>query len=227
MYVVNVSYVGLDYIHSSFHIKEILFTWSTYNPSFTELEVGFRFLFLGLTFGVILVFGHSLRKYPPKDWSMEQRWLTLLLPLLVLYNNPFFPITFTSSTLFAGILDAIFQSSFLFSLLLFWLCTLHGLRQTKRPLLQFYLPKVLLVLPMWFSALTMTILQVIMIVIMMMSINDDDDLNQETNEIRDPTYSYQLNTAHFKRFQIFFFILLLVYIIYIAFLIVKAFTELR
>ena len=73
---------------------------------------------------------------------MEQRWSSLLLFLLLFYNNPFFPLTLTSACLLGGVTDATLQSIFLFSLLLFWLCALHGLRQTRRPLVTFYLPKV-------------------------------------------------------------------------------------
>lgn len=32
-------------------------------------------------------FGHSLRKYPLHDWSIEQKWISILLPLLILYNS--------------------------------------------------------------------------------------------------------------------------------------------
>jgi len=38
------------------------------------------------------------------------------------------------------------------------LCIFHGLRQTDRGLYRFYLPKLLLVGTMWFSAMTMAIL---------------------------------------------------------------------
>jgi Wnt-binding factor required for Wnt secretion len=63
-----------------------------------------------------------------------------------------------SVSLFPAAVDAIFQSTFLFALLLFWLCIFHGLRQTDRGLYRFYLPKLLLVGTMWFSAMTMAIL---------------------------------------------------------------------
>ena len=46
--------------------------------------------------------------------------------------TPYLTYGFFSRVSQAGILDAIFQSVFLFSLLLFWLCCLHGLRQTQR-----------------------------------------------------------------------------------------------
>lgn len=32
-------------------------------------------------------FGHTLRKYIVHDWSIEQKWLALLLPLLILYDS--------------------------------------------------------------------------------------------------------------------------------------------
>ena len=95
----------------------------------------------------------------------------------------------------------------MFALLAFWLCTLHGLRQTRRTW-KFYLPKFLIVFPMWLAALTM-------------------EITQEFNEVRDPTFSFQINTAHYKRFQVLFFCLLFIYTAYIVFLVAKAFTELR
>ena len=48
---------------------------------------------------------------------------------------------------------------------------------------RFYLPKFLMVGTLWFAALTMALLQ-------------------ESNELRDPSFSYQINTAHYKNFQV-------------------------
>ena len=60
-YLVNVSFLGLDARYSD-SVKDINFTWATYNPSFTELEIVFRFLFLVITFAVLGYFLSSLRK---------------------------------------------------------------------------------------------------------------------------------------------------------------------
>ena len=106
-----------------------------------------------------------------------------LLPTLLCFDNPLFSWSILSTSLFPAAVDAIFQTTFLFTLLLFWLCIFHGLRQTDRGIYRFYLPKLLLVGPLWFSAMTMAILE-------------------ETNELRDPSFSYQLNTAHYKNFQV-------------------------
>lgn len=33
------------------------------------------------------LFAHSLRKFSMRDWGMEQKWMSILLPLLLLYNG--------------------------------------------------------------------------------------------------------------------------------------------
>ncbi len=131
------------------------------------------------------MFAHSLRKFSVRDWSIEQKWMQLLLPLLLLYNSkclfatmswsrgqerldtpslrkgiqnvllhlsssnspgglplllhvtvnkvffsdPLFPLTFLVDSWIPGMFDAVFQASFLGTLLLFWLCLYHGVRQ--------------------------------------------------------------------------------------------------
>ena len=72
--------------------------------------------------------------FPLDDWSIEQKWVAFLLPLLLAFNNPLFAWTLLSSSVVPAFLDALFQSSYLFGLLLFWLCIFHGLRQTERGL---------------------------------------------------------------------------------------------
>jgi len=63
-----------------------------------------------------------------RDWGMEQKWMSILLPLLLLYNDPFFPLSFLVNSWVPGMLDDLFQSVFLCALLLFWLCVYHGVR---------------------------------------------------------------------------------------------------
>ena len=123
------------------------------------------------------------------DWSIEQKWVAFLLPLLLGFNNPLFAWTLVSSSVIPAFIDVFFQTGFMFGLLLFWLCIFHGLRQTERGLYRFYLPKFLMVGTLWFSALTMAVLQA-------------------SNELRDPSFSYQINTAHYQSFQVTFYITL-------------------
>ena len=153
------SFSGLESVDKHFNIEDIVFTFSTYNPQFTKVEIWFRFFFVLATAGVAAVFVCSLRKFSLDDWSYEQRWVCFLMPFLIGFNDPLFPWTLLSSSLMPGALDAILQATFLYGLLLFWLCIFHGLRQTERGLYRFYLPKFLLVGTMWFSSVTMAILQ--------------------------------------------------------------------
>uniref|UniRef100_A0A3P9KKU0 Transmembrane protein 181 n=1 Tax=Oryzias latipes TaxID=8090 RepID=A0A3P9KKU0_ORYLA len=223
-YKVVVSFKGLENITHEIKVKIftclrsefILFflflfcsQWKMYNPTFSQVEIWFRFVFVVLTFMVTCMFAHSLRKFSMRDWGIEQKWMSILLPLLLLYNDPFFPLSFLVNSWFPGTLDAFFQALFLSSLLLFWLCVYHGIRvQGERRFLTFYLPKLIIVGLLWLSAVTLGIWQTV-------------------NELQDPTYSYKIDIANFQGMKVFFLIVVILYILYLIFLIVRACSELK
>ncbi|XP_063404166.1 transmembrane protein 181-like isoform X1 [Mytilus trossulus] len=205
-YRIKINFYGLE--NTKFDFKDIVFYFKTYNSSFTQIEIWIRFVFLFMTFVATCVFGHSLRKFTIRDWSIEQRWMSLLLPLLLLYNDPIFPLTFLVNSWVPGMFDALFQASFLCGLLLFWLCLYHGVRQTDRRFVKFYIPKLFIVGLIWISAVTLSSWQ-------------------EYNEIQDPTYYYRLDTTNFMGFKIFFFIVGGLYLLYLGYLLIRAYAELR
>ncbi|XP_073993344.1 transmembrane protein 181 isoform X1 [Rhodnius prolixus] len=207
-YILKVFFYGLETFHQHYTIKEVTFYFKSYNPGFTQIEIWFRFIFLLATFCITCWFAHTLRKFPIFDWSIEQKWMSCMLPLLLLYNNPIFPLTFLVNSWIPGMLDALFQASFLCGLLLFWICIYHGLRQTERRFLTFYLPKLIIVGPLWFSAIAMATWQ-------------------KANELQDPTYSYKLDSSNFYNFKILFFVFIGIYVIYLLCLILRAYSELR
>uniref|UniRef100_A0AAQ5Y5V9 Transmembrane protein 181 n=1 Tax=Amphiprion ocellaris TaxID=80972 RepID=A0AAQ5Y5V9_AMPOC len=205
-YQVSVSFKGLENITYEIKVK---FVWKTYNPTFSQVEIWFRFVFVVLTFMVTCMFAHSLRKFSMRDWGIEQKWMSILLPLLLLYNDPFFPLSFLVNSWFPGTLDAFFQALFLCALLLFWLCVYHGIRvQGERKFLTFYLPKLIIVGLLWLSAVTLGIWQTV-------------------NELQDPTYLYKMDIANFQGMKVFFLIVVSFYILYLIFLIVRACSELK
>lgn len=205
-YQVAVSFKDLENV--SYEIK-VKFVWKTYNPTFSQVEIWFRFVFVVLTFMVTCMFAHSLRKFSMRDWGIEQKWMSILLPLLLLYNDPFFPLSFLVNSWFPGTLDAFFQALFLCALLLFWLCVYHGIRvQGERKFLTFYLPKLIIVGLLWLSAVTLGIWQTV-------------------NELQDPTYSYRLDFGSFQGMKVFFLIVVALYTLYLIFLIVRACSELK
>ncbi|XP_069788269.1 transmembrane protein 181 isoform X4 [Narcine bancroftii] len=180
-----------------------------YNASFSQVEIWFRFIFVVFTFMVTCLFAHSLRKFSMRDWAIEQKWMSILLPLLLLYNDPFFPLSFLVNSWFPGMLDDLFQAIFLCALLLFWLCVYHGFRvQGERKFLTFYLPKLFIVGLLWLAAVTLGIWQTV-------------------NELHDPTYQYRVDTSNFQGLKIFFLIVGSLYILYLVFLIVRACSELK
>ncbi|KAF7393944.1 hypothetical protein HZH68_010763 [Vespula germanica] len=154
-YMITVRFHGLESFHQRYTIRDLTFYFKNYNPAFTQIEIWFRLIFLLTTFGVMCWFGHSLRKYPLHDWSIEQKWISILLPLLILYNNPLFSMIFLINSWVPGMIDAILQTTFLCAILMFWLCVYHGLRQNERRLITFYLPKMLVVGLLWAAALTL------------------------------------------------------------------------
>lgn len=76
-------------------------------------------------------------------------------------------------------MDALFQSTFLCSLLMFWLCIYHGLRQNERKFFTFYLPKLIVILPMWLCAIVLATWE-------------------KYNELRDPTYNHFVDTGNYQ-----------------------------
>ncbi|XP_032881290.1 transmembrane protein 181 isoform X1 [Amblyraja radiata] len=206
-YVITVTFYNL--VSSEFPIKDVNFTLKMYNASFSQVEIWFRFIFVVFTFMVTCLFAHSLRKFSMRDWAIEQKWMSILLPLLLLYNDPFFPLSFLVSSWFPGMLDDLFQAIFLCALLIFWLCVYHGFRvQGERKFLTFYLPKLIIVGLLWLAAVTLGIWQTV-------------------NELHDPTYQYRVDTSNFQGMKIFFLIVGSVYILYLVFLIVRACSELK
>ncbi|KAG7460838.1 hypothetical protein MATL_G00203150 [Megalops atlanticus] len=206
-YQINVSFKGLENL--TYNIKEVNFTWKLYNSSFSQVEIWFRFVFVVLTFMVTCMFAHSLRKFSMRDWGIEQKWMSILLPLLLLYNDPFFPLSFLVNSWFPGMLDALFQAVFLCALLLFWLCVYHGIRvQGERKCLTFYLPKLVIVGLLWLSAVTLGIWQTV-------------------NELHDPTYQYKVDIQNFQGMKMFFLVVACLYVLYLIFLIVRACSELK
>ncbi|XP_054110560.1 transmembrane protein 181 isoform X9 [Callithrix jacchus] len=201
--------VRVGFEHLKLPIKGMNFTWKTYDPAFSRLEIWFRFVFVVLTFIVTCLFAHSLRKFSMRDWGIEQKWMSVLLPLLLLYNDPFFPLSFLVNSWLPGMLDDLFQSMFLCALLLFWLCVYHGIRvQGERKCLTFYLPKFFIVGLLWLASVTLGIWQTV-------------------NELHDPMYQYRVDTGNFQGMKVFFMVVAAMYVLYLLFLVVRACSELR
>nr|CAG4635359.1 EOG090X03I5 [Artemia franciscana] len=171
VYVLNITFSGLEHIHMRYTIEKIAFQFVTYNSDFSTIELWMRMLFVFATLIVSAFYFHNVRKYPFSVLTIEQRWTYALLPLLLLYNNPLLTVKYLSKSSFWYFMDSLFQASFLCGLLLFWLCIYHGLRQNERSFLIFYSPKITVVGTLWLLAVTV-------------------ETTQNSRELEDPTYTY-------------------------------------
>ncbi|KAF6213312.1 hypothetical protein GE061_011030 [Apolygus lucorum] len=86
-YVFTVRFYGLESFNTHYKIKEVTFHFKSYNPGFTQIEIWFRFIFLLFTFVTTCWFANTLRKFPVHDWSIEQKWMSCMLPLLLFYDT--------------------------------------------------------------------------------------------------------------------------------------------
>jgi hypothetical protein len=139
--------------------------------------------------------------------------------------DPLFPLLFLVNSMFVGMLDALFQTSFLCMLLLFWvtgeflstltknplkifsqLSVYHALRQNVRKFLTFYLPKLLILSPIFLCALTLAIWE-------------------KCSELRDPTWIHFVD-GNYSGFKTFFYLSVAMYMIYLMFLMFTAYSDL-
>lgn len=57
------------------------------STAYTYLEIFRSFLLLTRVVYFQCWFAHTLRKFSTQDWAIEQKWLSILLPLLLLFNG--------------------------------------------------------------------------------------------------------------------------------------------
>lgn len=219
-----ISIVHLDYLHTKQYqievkflnlndligldIKDIVFTFNSYNPSFTKLELWFRFMFLFINFIVIIVYTNSLKKFSLRDWTIEQKWMFILLRSLLFFNNPLFPLNVLVDSWIPHVLDAVFQSTFLALVMVFWLSVYHGVRQNDRNFLTFYVPKFVIVFLIWLLSIVLL-------------------LWQQYYSLDDPTYNLTMDENNYIVFRILYMINLIVYLLFLLYLIIRAYAELK
>lgn len=214
----------LDYIHNdrysidlsffniedskSYQIKDYTFTFNSFNPSFTKFELWFRFMFLAITFFVLILYTNSLQKFSLRDWSIEQKWVYILLRSLLFFNNPFFPLIVLVDSWIPQVLDAFFQSTYLALLMVFWLSFYHGVRQNDRNFMTFYVPKFLVVFTVWLMSLVLL-------------------LWQQIRSMADPTYNLTLDETYYFIFRAAFLVFFVVYLLFLLYLLIRAIAELK
>ncbi|RNA21546.1 transmembrane protein -like [Brachionus plicatilis] len=206
-YHLKLKFLSIDDLEN-FNIENFLFKFNSYDPSFTKLELWYRFSFLFITLIVLILYNNSLKKYSLRDWSIEQKWIFILLRSLIFFNNPLLPLIVLVDSWIPHLLDAIFQSTFLALLMVFWLSIFHGFRHNDRNFTTFYIPKFVIVFSIWLISLFLL-------------------LWQQFRSLNDPSYNLSIDENYYFVFRILLFFFLVVYLLFLLYLMVRAVAELK
>ena len=200
VYRVEVSFVNAE---NEDWIRDAVFIWRTFNHSYTLFELWFRFVFLVITFGVLIWFSHRMRKFSWSEWAIEQKWSLVLLFGLMGYNNPFFALNILMDSWFPAFLDVSLFVLFLSLVLVFWLCVFDAIRKPAhtRTFLKFYAPKVGLVGILAISSLVVF-------------------LWQELHDLDDPTYDAPNDIPGFIFFRVVQILLLIAYLFWFVVIVI-------
>ena len=150
-YLITIRFRHLESVNDKYTIKDILFDFRSVNVSFTNLSIWFRFLFIMITFLIMCFYMHNLYRFPMIDWSLEQKWTSVHLILLILSNNPFYPLQFLLDSTLLRILEISLYTTLQCLVMLFWLCFFHRIRQSNRSIPKFYTPKLVIVGLIWIT----------------------------------------------------------------------------
>lgn len=92
--------------------------------------------------------------------------------------------------------------------MVFWLSFYHGVRQSDRNFLTFYVPKFLIVLTVWLMSLVLL-------------------LWQQIRSMSDPTYNLILDESYYFVFRTAFLVFFVIYLLFLLYLLVRSIAELK
>jgi len=207
-YRFNVSFNGVA-SDTSF-VGDVEFSFTFVDHQYTLFELWFRFAFLLLSFVAIILYSHKMRKYAWADWTFEQRWAAVLLFGVMGYNNPFYPLEILVSGWFPIFLNRVLYASFILLLLLYWLVLFDGIRKDShhRDWKKFYLPKAILVGLFWISGVAVFTWS-------------------QLAELNDPVYDTSTELPGFLFFEIFMFIILVIYLFWLVYVVCRACGDMK
>ncbi|KAJ3423740.1 transmembrane protein [Anaeramoeba flamelloides] len=176
----------------------------------TMFELFFRYVFVMLNIICFTYFVKRVRGYGFRTFDFEQKWVACLLLLLLLFNNPLWPILLLSSSGFVVFLDAFVTTIFFLGIWGFWLCLIDGYRYRpeERTIKKFYLPKFIPLFLLW--------LFFFIIYIWGQMHEKNDSQYETTNDI-----------PGFITLEIIMFLIFLFYILWVIYACIRVFIEIK
>mmetsp|Transcript_8850 Transcript_8850/g.11675 ORF Transcript_8850/g.11675 Transcript_8850/m.11675 type:complete len:468 (+) Transcript_8850:272-1675(+) len=195
------------------------------DTNYTTFEMTWSYFFLAITLLVIFFpcygFFWSLCKLPRSQWSIQQKWLIVLLIGLFFFDNPFLAAEVKYASPGLGNFYIITLSTFLGLLLLFWLVIIDNIRydsygnphgdmsDSHRRQACWFIPKAFLCL-----AISIVIISTY---ITMKNIETDDPAYNGITEVNSKSEPYIIATSIFMA----------AYILWISYLVVSCFRHLK
>ncbi|KAJ6245232.1 transmembrane protein [Anaeramoeba flamelloides] len=180
------------------------------NTNFTIFELFVRYMFLILTFTLIIIYTNIMKKIQWSYFSTEQKLMYLSLILQILFNNPLFPLTILVRNYSFIVIDMLFIS-FQFTGLMFlsiYLLDCYQHPKHSRKFSKFYLPKII------FSSILFICFSVVLIW-------------PQTHNLEDEKYSSVDSIPLYLFFIVISIICFILYLIYFCFIGFNGYTNIH
>eukprot|EP01080_Neovahlkampfia_damariscottae_P004132 gene4132-7442_t len=148
---------GIELVQHSLIGSQVYFTYSYTDDVYTTLAITLRsaFIIISIIF-TIIYFILLIRRQQVYYWSTEQKFLSILLILTVLFNNPIFFLEFVLNQWIFQFLNTLFAITFYCFLMLSVLVMTHSVITVPqdRGIIWFFVPKFMIVGAIWMFTVT-------------------------------------------------------------------------
>ena len=91
------------------------------NPKFTDFSIAIRYVFFVLSIIGVVVYGARFKKVPKSEKILEQKMIMVLSVLLVMFNDPLYPVTVLYPNKASSYFSVFFVINFVIFLLFLWI----------------------------------------------------------------------------------------------------------
>ncbi|EFA74716.1 hypothetical protein PPL_11747 [Heterostelium album PN500] len=120
--------VSIGLLNGQNIVGDVVFTVWRAHEKFSSFEIAVHLSWMIISSVGIILYLFFMRKYVSTKWSLEQKFLFILLLSLVLSNNPFFGFQFISQSAFFPFINSLFAILFLAAFSMYSLVILDRMR---------------------------------------------------------------------------------------------------
>ena len=206
IYIIEISVVSENVKEN---VGDLIFKTTHVSSYYTSFELMWRLFFILFSGFIIMVYLFCNRKIPQDKWSHEQKWTVVLLTFLIWENNPLYPYEFLMDNAFYLFVNSVIDTVFICFLMFYVLIMFDALRKSirQRTTVRFYLPRALL------CGLLFTLILI-------------SFMYNKTRKIYSPTMTGSDDVVNIL-ISIGIMALLIIYIFWLIFSIIRSFSEVK